>query len=230
MTMPFPDSAALRPTWDAFAQDVRRFVTEALPHGNVYGVTASGHSVAACADEARGTVSVRVNDHEGRAVETTTGPDGPGLDLPSLWVHVTEAGIRPAPPEPAEPGPRPRRHVRPTASSVLEFAAAHLQHVGLHPGPWDWARDARTGPATITHAVTLAVRQLGYNHRSSAGAAALGRLADRVHGCPVVVPPWWNASTEDYYRATVWNWGSAPGRTAAGAAAFLRGAAALAAV
>ncbi|MFG2847421.1 DUF6197 family protein [Kitasatospora sp. NPDC048296] len=228
-TSSLPDPGSPLTAADAFADNARRFVTEALPNGIVYGVTTGRHSVAVDADESSGALTVRVNDHQGQSVEMTTTAEHLDADLRSMWRLVAAAGIQATPEEASGPGPRPRRKVRPTASSVLEFAARHLEHVGLHPGPWEWARDAQRGPATIPHALTLAVRQLDYGHRDAVGTAALGRLADFVNGRPVVVPTWWNATTGDYYRATVWNWGIAPRRTAAGAAAFLRGAAALAA-
>ncbi|MFD5610498.1 DUF6197 family protein [Kitasatospora sp. NPDC127060] len=210
---------------DAFADSARCFVTEALPNGIVYGVTPGRHSVAVDADESSGALTLRVNDHQGQSVEMTTTAKHLDADLPSMWRLVAVAGIRAAPAEPFRRGRRPRRRVRPTAASVLEFAADHLEHVGLHLGPWEWSRDAQRGPATIPHALNLAVRRLDHTQRAAVGTAALGLLADHVNGCPVVVPPWWNATTTDYHRATVWNWGTAPGRTAAAAAAFLRGAA-----
>ncbi|MFJ5120876.1 DUF6197 family protein [Kitasatospora sp. NPDC088548] len=214
-----------------FVAEIHRLIDEAAPTGLLYAVTPTGHSVMVRRDNEQ--VTVRVYDSWGAKVEAseavTTFVDGGTAGL--LWHRaVAEKLLTEQLPTPTR---RPRKLHSATPAGLLDFAADHLRHVGLHrtpPGRFEspWQGNQWTGPCTVPHAFHLALRVLRdtpCDDRDAVRDRAMRLLADCCHGGPAEVPDWWTGGTYSYLVSTVSNWGAAERRTADGAVEFLRAAA-----
>ncbi|MER5638267.1 DUF6197 family protein [Kitasatospora sp. NPDC002227] len=214
-----------------FITEIHRLIDEAAPTGLLYAVTSTGHSVMV--HRAEEQVTVRVYDSWGAKVEASQAVSFFVADVTAgvLWQQaVTEKLLTDQLPVATR---RPRKLHSSSPAGLLDFAADHLRHVGLHrtpPGRFDspWQGSQWTGPCTVPHAFQLALRVLRdtpCEDREAVRDQAMRLLADCCHGAPVQVPDWWTGGTYSYLVSTVSNWGAAERRTAAGAAEFLRAAA-----
>ncbi|MCC9309912.1 DUF6197 family protein [Kitasatospora sp. RB6PN24] len=225
---PVSETATAR---QSFTAEIHRLIGEAEPTGREFALTATGHSVMV--QRAHEQVTVRVYDSQGARVEATEAASDFVADdtAGALWEQAVTLGLLTE--QVSGPTRRPRRLRAATPAGLLDFAADHLRHVGLHhspPGRFDspWRDNQWTGPCTVPHAFQLALRVLRdtpCEDRDAVRDRALRLLADRCNGAPVQVPNWWTGGAYSYLLSTVANWDAATGRTAAGAVEFLRAAA-----
>ncbi|MDX2540148.1 DUF6197 family protein [Streptomyces scabiei] len=121
-----------------------------------------------------------------------------------------------------------------TPAAILEWAACHIEHVGIHQGPRLFAGPGRT--ATLPCWPRGALEVAGGEGRGAAGRMydwdrihrardhAFGILAETLTGSRVDADN--PAAAKALHREVIDRWSAEPGRTAADAARAFRGAAA----
>ncbi|MET7319533.1 DUF6197 family protein [Streptomyces sp. NPDC005549] len=115
-----------------------------------------------------------------------------------------------------------------TPAAILEWAARHIEHVGIHQGPHLFAGPGRTATlpcwprgalqVAAGHGRGAAGRTYDWDRINRARDQAFGILAETLTGHPV------DASAR--HREAIDRWSAEPGRTAADAAHAFRTAAA----
>ncbi|MFD6468707.1 DUF6197 family protein [Streptomyces goshikiensis] len=121
-----------------------------------------------------------------------------------------------------------------TPAAILEWAAHHIEHVGIHQGPRLFAGPGRTAllPCWPRGALEVAAgqgrgaagRTYGWARIHQARDEAFALLADTLTGHPAdAADP---AAAKDHHQDVIDRWSAEPGRTAADAARAFREAAA----
>ncbi|GAA3082700.1 DUF6197 family protein [Streptomyces rectiviolaceus] len=114
-----------------------------------------------------------------------------------------------------------------TPAAILEWAARHIEHVGIHQGPRLFAGPGRTAtlPCWPRGALEVAAgRTYDWDRIDRARDQAYGILAETVTGHPVDADD--PAAAKARHREVIDRWSAEPGRTAADAARAFRAAAA----
>ncbi|MFF8919468.1 DUF6197 family protein [Streptomyces sp. NPDC015032] len=113
-----------------------------------------------------------------------------------------------------------------TPAAILEWAARHIEHVGIHQGPRLFAGPGRTAtlPCWPRGALEVAAgRTYGWDRIHRARDQAFGILAETLTGHPVDADE--QAAAKALHREVIDRWSAEPGRTAADAAHLFRTAA-----
>ncbi|MFF4509005.1 DUF6197 family protein [Streptomyces sp. NPDC001401] len=117
-----------------------------------------------------------------------------------------------------------------TPAAILEWAARHIEHVGIHQGPRLFAGPGRTATlpcwprgaleVAAGHGRGAAGRTYDWDRIDRARDQAFGILAETLTGHPV------DPAAKALHREAIDRWSAEPGRTAADAAHAFRTAAA----
>ncbi|MET8980978.1 DUF6197 family protein [Streptomyces sp. NPDC004539] len=121
-----------------------------------------------------------------------------------------------------------------TPAGILEWAACHIEHVGIHQGPHLFAGPGRTVtlPCWPRGALQVAAgqgrvtagRTYDWDRIDHALDQAFALLAETITGYPVTVGE--SAAVNILHRDVIDRWSAEPGRTATEAARAFRSAAA----
>lgn len=124
-----------------------------------------------------------------------------------------------------------------TPAAILEWAARHIEHVGIHLGPRLFAGPGRTATlpcwprgaleVAAGHGRGAAGRTYDWDRINQARDQAFAILAETLAGHPVDADE--PAAARARHREVIDRWSAEPGRTAADAARVFRTAAVLAA-
>ncbi|OKK02368.1 hypothetical protein AMK26_22110 [Streptomyces sp. CB03234] len=124
-----------------------------------------------------------------------------------------------------------------TPAAILEWAARHIEHVGIHQGRRLFAGPGRTATlpcwprgaleVAAGHGRGAAGRTYDWDRINHARDQAFGLLAETLTGHPIEADE--PASAKALHREVIDRWSAEPGRTAADAAHAFRTAAARAA-
>ncbi|MFF9346646.1 DUF6197 family protein [Streptomyces sp. NPDC014734] len=120
-----------------------------------------------------------------------------------------------------------------TPAAILEWAARHIEHVGIHQGPHLFAGPGRTATlpcwprgaleVAAGHGRGAAGRTYDWDRIERARDQAFGILAETLTGHPVDADE--PAAANDLHRAAIDQWSAEPGRTSTDAARAFRAAA-----
>ncbi|MGJ5898336.1 DUF6197 family protein [Streptomyces niveiscabiei] len=120
-----------------------------------------------------------------------------------------------------------------TPAEILEWAACHIEHVGIHQGPrlFDGPGRTTTLPCWPRGALEVAAgqgrapagRTYDWDRIHRARDQAFGILAEALTGSPVTADE--PAAAKALHREVIDRWSAEPGRTAADAAQAFRTAA-----
>ncbi|MFJ4800151.1 DUF6197 family protein [Streptomyces murinus] len=123
-----------------------------------------------------------------------------------------------------------------TSAAILEWAARHIEHVGIHQGPRLFAGPGRTATlpcwprgaleVAAGHGRGAAGRTYDWGRINHARDQAYGILAETLTGHPVDTA---DPAAKALHREVIDRWSAEPGRTAADVARAFRTAAARAA-
>ncbi|MEE1797502.1 DUF6197 family protein [Streptomyces sp. JV176] len=113
-----------------------------------------------------------------------------------------------------------------TPAAILEWAACHIEHVGIHQGPHLFDGPGRTATppcwprgaleVAAGHGRGAASRTYDWDRINGARDQAFGILAETLSGHPIdTVEP---AAAKALHREVIDRWSAEPGRTAADAA------------
>ncbi|MEW1674859.1 DUF6197 family protein [Streptomyces noursei] len=121
-----------------------------------------------------------------------------------------------------------------TPAAILQWAAHHIEHVGIHQGPHLFAGPGRTATlpcwprgaleVAAGHGRGAAGRTYDWDRIDRARDQAFGTLAETLTGHPVDADD--PATAKALHREAIDRWSAEPGRTAADAAHAFRTAAA----
>ncbi|MFD3961922.1 MULTISPECIES: DUF6197 family protein [Streptomyces] len=121
-----------------------------------------------------------------------------------------------------------------TPAAILEWAARHIEHVGIHQGPHLFDGPGRTATlpcwprgalqVAAGHGRGAAGRTYDWDRIDRARDQAFGILAETLDGHPVDADD--PAAAKALHREVIDRWSAEPGRTAADAARAFRTAAA----
>ncbi|EHM30825.1 hypothetical protein SPW_0820 [Streptomyces sp. W007] len=121
-----------------------------------------------------------------------------------------------------------------TPAAILEWAARHIEHVGIHQGPRLFDGPGRTATlpcwprgalqVAAGHGRGAAGRTYDWDRIDRARAQAFALLAGTLAGHPVDTDD--PTAAKDLHREVIDRWSAEPGRTAADAARAFRTAAA----
>ncbi len=164
---------------------------------------------------------------------------GPPIDhrLPAV-ARPGGGGATPPPRHPETDTTMPIRYspervvIADTPAAILEWAALHVEHVGIHQGPHLFAGPGRTAtlPCWPRGALEVAAghgrgdagRTYDWDRIEQARDQAFGILAETLTGHPVEAD---EPATKALHREVIDRWSAEPGRTAADAARAFRTAA-----
>ncbi|MDX3387560.1 DUF6197 family protein [Streptomyces niveiscabiei] len=117
-----------------------------------------------------------------------------------------------------------------TPAEILEWAARHIEHVGIHQGPRLFDGPGRTvtlpcwprGALEVAagHGRAPAGRRYDWDRIHRARDEAFGILAETLTGSPVTAAE--PAAAKALHREVIDRWSAEPGRTAADAARAFR--------
>lgn len=110
-----------------------------------------------------------------------------------------------------------------TPAAILEWAARHIEHVGIHQGPrlFDGPGRTATLPCWPRGALQVAAGQTyDWDRIDRARDQAFALLAETLTGHPVDTDE--PAAAKTHHREVVDRWSAEPGRTAADAARAFR--------